>query len=87
VLIECAIILLEIKKGMVLNMLTAQEMLNVLEFKLKVYNELHKKYSKISLEEGESHWKTMVNSIEDALMVLGNLYKDFTGKEYKFKEE
>lgn len=68
-------------------MKTAQEMVQILErnleFELKMLNKYQKKYEKT----GKKICEQIAMERMEVLIVLEYLYKDFTGKEYKFKEE
>ena len=68
-------------------MLTAQEMITTLEMKLKIYWELFRKYEKKHLEENDENWFKISRQIWGKIELLQELYKEFTGLEYKYKGE
>lgn len=68
-------------------MLTAQEMITALERKLKIYWELFRKYEKKYLEKNNDCWYDIANRIWSKIELLQDIYKEFTGLDYEYKEE
>ena len=68
-------------------MLTAQEMIENLEMKLRIYWELFRKYEKKSIEENDENWFNIARQIWSKIELLQDLYKEFTGLQYKYKGE
>lgn len=68
-------------------MKTAQEMVQILEHNLELELKKLNKYQKRYEETGKKIYEQMSMERMEVLITLEYLYKDFTGKEYKFKEE
>ena len=68
-------------------MLTAQEMIENLERKLRIYWELFHKYEKKHLEENNENWFKISKQIWCKIELLQEIYKEFTGLDYKHKGE
>ena len=68
-------------------MKTAQEMVGILIDKLEANYKAHKRYIKKYEETGKDPWYQMASEKMEVVITIEYLYKDFTGKEYKFKEE
>lgn len=68
-------------------MKTAQEMVQILERKIKIYWELFRKYEKKHIEENNENWFTIAKQIWSKIELLQELYEEFTSKKYIFKEE
>ena len=68
-------------------MKTAQEMVSILIDKLESNYKAHKRYMKKYEETGKETWYQMASEKIEIVIVLERLYKEFTGKEYNYKEE
>ena len=68
-------------------MLTAPQMVETLERKLRIYWELFHKYEKKHIEENDEKWFTIAKQIWSKIELLQELYKEFTGLDYQYKGE
>ena len=72
-------------KGMVLNMLTAQQMISELERKIKIHYDLMKKYQNKAKED--NYWNSTAKDFQTQYELLVEIYEDFTDTPYEHKGE
>ena len=64
-------------------MKTAEEMIQVLEKEIKVKYATLERYTKKYQENGKESWYNLMEQVNEKIILLEYLYKEFTGKEYK----
>ena len=67
-------------------MKTAEEMIQIIKNEIKGKYATLKRYEKKYQESGRESWYTLITLVNEKIILLEYLYKEFTGMEYTYEE-